>query len=297
MAHTTVLLHESIAGLHLKKGDVFLDGTLGGGGHSDLVCQNLKGNITIIGIDKDASAIKKSGDRLRKSGCEPLIMKGSFKDLDLALKKYGIKQVNGILFDLGISSDQLDSSGRGFSFLRDEPLLMTMESKITDETLTAKDIVNSWSEESLADIIYGYGEERYARRIAKRIIEARNIKSIETTFDLVDIIRSSVPKEYRAKKIHPATKTFQALRIAVNDELQTLEEGMKKGFESLAKKGRMAIISFHSLEDRLVKRFFKQKENEGVAKLITKKPITPTDEEVKSNSRSRSAKLRVIEKI
>ncbi|PIZ85308.1 16S rRNA (cytosine(1402)-N(4))-methyltransferase [Candidatus Nomurabacteria bacterium CG_4_10_14_0_2_um_filter_33_9] len=216
---------------------------------------------------------------------------------------------DAIIFDLGLSSDQLENSGRGFSFMKDEPLLMTMKENPSLDDLTAIDIVNSWGEESLVDIIYGYGEERFSRRIAKGIIEARKKNNIKTTFDLVKIIGDSVPSAYKRQRIHFATRTFQALRIAVNDELGALKVGLEKGFEILKKParphdslgagggGRMSVISFHSLEDRIVKRFFRDKKEKSEAILINKKPIIPKEEEIKNNGRSRSAKLRVLEKI
>ena len=209
--------------------------------------------------------------------------------------------VDGIIFDLGLSSDQLENSGRGFSFMKDEPLLMQMKNSGKEnpslEDTTAKEVVNTWEEKSLADIIYGYGEERYSRRIAKAIVEARKSGEIKTTFDLVKIIESAVPAVYKRGRLHYATRTFQALRIAVNDELGVLKEGLEKGFNALKKGGRMSVISFHSLEDRITKKFFKELEKEKKAKLINKKPILAGDEELKNNPRSRSAKLRILEKI
>ncbi len=204
---------------------------------------------------------------------------------------------DAIIFDLGVSSDQLENSGRGFSFLKDEPLLMTLKANSSPEDLTAKDVVNNWSEENLADIIYGYGEERWSRKIARGIVEARQNGEIRTTGELTGIVEKSVPVRYRKGRIHPATRTFQAIRIAVNDELRALEEGLTKGFEVLKKEGRMAVVSFHSLEDRVVKRFYQNKEREGEAKLVNKKPITPSGEEIRENRRSRSGKLRILEKV
>ena len=208
-----------------------------------------------------------------------------------------MKTVDAIIFDLGLSSDQLEISGRGFSFTKDEPLLMTMKESPNDEDLTAKEIVNTWEERNLADIIYGYGEERFSRRIAKAIVEARKENEIKTTFELVKIIEGSVPGSYKRGKIHFATRTFQALRIAVNDELGALEEGLAGGLKILKNEGRMGVISFHSLEDRIVKRFFREMKDEGKIKIINKKPIIAGKEELILNKRSRSAKLRIIEKI
>jgi 16S rRNA (cytosine1402-N4)-methyltransferase len=205
--------------------------------------------------------------------------------------------VDRILLDLGLSSFQLDDGGRGFTFRKDEPLLMTMKKNPDENDLTAMDIVNTWEEKTIADIIYGFGEEKYSRKIAKAIVESREQKKIKTTFDLVEIIEKSVGHLYKKSKIHPATKTFQALRIATNAELTNLEMFIKKSFERLSRGGRIAIITFHSLEDRIVKRSFVELKQKGYAELITKKPIVPTVEETKSNPRARSSKLRIIEKI
>ena len=208
----------------------------------------------------------------------------------------GVAQVDGILFDLGLSSDQIEESGRGFSFKTNEPLLMTMKKDLLSTDITAYEVVNSWAEQTLADIIYAYGEDRFARRIAKAIVTAREIRAIETAEQLSEIVASAVPK-FGFKKINPATKTFQAIRIAVNDELGAIKEALPKAFIRLKPGGRMALISFHSLEDRIVKRFFKEKEKAGEGELINKKPITPSPQELAENPRSRSAKLRIIEKI
>lgn len=289
--HTTVLLNETIDGLNLRDGARVIDGTFGGGGHSALICKNFP-KTKIIAIDRDVSAFKKAKSKFESAKCEITFVNENFRNLDKATKH----KVDGIILDLGLSSDQLENSGRGFSFMKDEPLLMTMKQNPTKRDVTAYDVVNTWGEKSLADIIYGFGEEKFSRRIAKGIVEAREQKEIKTTSDLVNIIEKSVPVFYRRGKIHCATRTFQALRIAVNDELGALSEGLEKGFEILKGGGRMSVISFHSLEDRVVKKFFKQKEKEGLAKLINKKPIVPTKEEIIINNRSRSAKLRILEK-
>lgn len=294
MSHTTVLLHETIDGLGIQPGDIVFDGTLGGGGHTAEVCKRHGTSVTMIATDRDADAIARSRDRLLAMGCEPKLVQASFRTIDEVL---GTRGADRIMLDLGISSDQLDDSGRGFTFRKSEPLEMTMHKAPGEDDLTAYQIVNEWGEESIADIIYGYGEERYSRRIAKAIIEARHAGPIKTTDQLAEIISRSVPAAYRRGRIHPATKTFQALRIAVNDELGSLTDALAKGFAALHSGGRIAVISFHSLEDRIVKRFFREKVQEGVATLITKKPIVPTDEEIKANSRSRSAKLRILQKI
>ncbi|MDR3519819.1 MAG: 16S rRNA (cytosine(1402)-N(4))-methyltransferase RsmH [Candidatus Pacebacteria bacterium] len=293
--HKTVLLNETIEGLNLQKVSsekaLVVDCTFGGGGHSAEICKRYP-SVKIIAFDQDQGAFEKAKDKFKSLDCEIDFVNANFKDLE----KFVSSGVDGIIFDLGLSSDQLENSGRGFSFMKDEPLLMTMKENPLPEDVTAGDVVNTWSETSLADIIYGYGEERFSRRIAKRIVDARQKAEIKTTFDLVKIIDSAVPASYKRGRIHPATKTFQALRIAVNDELGVLKIGLQSGFNILKSGGRMSVISFHSLEDRVVKRFYKEVEKEGVARLINKKPIIATSEEVKNNSRSRSAKLRVLEK-
>ncbi len=293
--HKSVLLQETVIGLNLPKDGVVVDGTFGGGGHSQFVSQNFP-EVKIIAIDQDKGAWEKAKDKFTNIK-NVVFHNNNFREIKDVLEKDGLEKVDGIILDLGLSSDQLDASGRGFSFMRDESLLMTMKENPSLEDITAKDIVNSWKEENLADIIYGYGEEQFSRRIAKGIVEARKIKPIETTFELVEIINKSVPNLYKKGKINPATKTFQALRIAVNDELGSIEEGLNKGFEVLKSKRRMSVISFHSLEDRIVKRFFKEKEKNGEGILINKKPIIASEIEIKENPRSRSAKLRIIEKI
>jgi len=295
--HRTVLLKETIEGLNLpKEKAIVLDGTFGGGGHSLEICQKYP-NVKIIAIDQDKSAFKKAESKFKNLNCKIFFHNINFKNLSEILEKEEVKEVDGIIFDLGLSSDQLENSGRGFSFKKNEPLLMTMKENPSSEDLTAIDVVNDWEEENLANIIYGYGEEKYSRRIAKGIIEARKQKEIKTSFDLVEIIRKAVPASYRNGRLHFATKTFQAIRIAVNDELGALKQGLEQGFKFLKKKGRMSVISFHSLEDRIVKNFYKEKVKEQKAKLINKKPILASREEIIENPRSRSAKLRILEKI
>lgn len=296
--HVSVLLHEAIDNLDLSEGDIFLDGTLGGGGHSALVAEKFGEDVEIIGLDRDPEALARSEERLRTLTSSLYLRNESFRNLDKILSDLGISKVDAILFDLGISSDQLESEGRGFSFQKDEPLDMSMSgSNGKDGEFTAKLILNTFDKEALELIIRGFGEEKFARRIAEEIERRREIKPFETTFELVEAIRAATPAAYQRGKLHPATRTFQALRIAVNAELTALEEGLSKGFEVLSSGGRFAVISFHSLEDRIVKQFFRNKSKEGVAKDLTKKPIIPTPEEVSENPRSRSAKLRVIEKI
>jgi 16S rRNA (cytosine1402-N4)-methyltransferase len=298
--HKTVLLNETIDGLKLKPDSVILDATFGGGGHSMGILNKFP-KVKIIALDQDTSVW--NGSNLPAQADNQISFHNeNFRDLDKVLES---EKVDGIIFDLGLSSDQLENSGRGFSFVKDEPLLMQMKNSAKKSTkedpspeyLTASEVVNTWEEESLSQIIYGYGEEKFSRRIAKAIVDARAKAEIKTTFDLVKIIEGSVGNAYKRQKIHPATRTFQALRIAVNDELGALKEGLDKGFDALANGRRMAVISFHSLEDRIVKRFYKSKEKEGKVILINKKPITAGADELKNNPRARSAKLRIFEKI
>jgi 16S rRNA (cytosine1402-N4)-methyltransferase len=295
--HIPVLLQEVVDGLDLKSGEVFLDGTLGAGGHSSEVVKRLGDTVHIIGIDRDKSAINRSREKLESLGAQFTLRQESFRNLDTVLGELGVDQADAILLDLGISSDQLDESGRGFSFLRDEPLLMTLSDDLGSDDLTAEKVVNSFSEEALEVIIRGFGEERYSKAIAKEIVRRREIEPLKTTFDLVSAIKSATPHMYHIGRIHPATRTFQAIRIAVNEELTALEEALDKGFDHLSNGGRFAVISFHSLEDRTVKNFFRSKAEEQTGELITRKPIVPTEDEMRTNPRSRSAKLRIIKKI
>ena len=299
--HRTVLLNEAIDGLDLNSHSVVVDATFGGGGHSAEICKRYPG-IKIIALDQDESAWEYTGNKFKDLNCSISFINENFRDLDKVLRT----NIDGIIFDLGLSSDQLENSGRGFSFLKNESLLMTMKKNPRPEDVTAMDVVNTWSEENLAKIIYGYGEEKFSKRIARGIVETRVKDKIKTTLDLVKIIEGAVPARfvraparravYKRGRLHFATRTFQALRIAVNDELGALAEGLEKGFKFLKKGGRMAVISFHSLEDRIVKKFYKTKEVEGLGKLMNKKVILPSDDEIKNNPRSRSAKLRIIQK-
>ena len=297
MTHIPVLLGETVDGLSIKAGDVIVDGTLGGGGHTFEIIKRFGKDVKIIGLDLDIDAKYRAEKLIGDTPSTFTFVNSGFQDIDKVLSDLEITTVDKILLDLGISSFQLEIAGRGFSFLKDEPLLMTMKKEPSSMDLTARDIVNTWDEEILADIIYGFGEEKYSRKIAKAIVEARKEKEIGTTFDLVKIIDGAVGKNYKGLRIHPATRTFQALRIATNSELSNLEQVIQKGFSQLSKGGRMAIISFHSLEDRMVKKAFVELKNKGEGVVLTKKPIIPSESEIKQNPRSRSSKLRLIEKI
>ncbi len=333
--HTPVLLKEVIYYLNPEQGETILDATINGGGHAREILKAMGEKGRLIGIDQDAEILQRLKEGEGKLKGENLILiNGNFRNLDKLLAPYNINKLDGAIFDLGLSSIHLDppdgGSGRGFSFRRNEPLLMTLKSDIAPDDLTAKDIVNDWSEEDIANVLFGYGEERYSRRIAKGIVAARAEKRIETTFDLAEIVRKSVPAAYRKGRTDCCTKTFQALRIAVNDELKAAAEGIEKAWNMLARGGRLVVISFHSLEDRIVKNFFREVA-EGSAKygstklsaksdfaegstepflsaksdlagggggeILTKKPIVPSEEEIKANPRSRSAKLRAIVKL
>ena len=296
MRHKPVLLKEVIKNLELKDGDKYLDLTLGSAGHAQAVCQLGLKDLTIIGLDKDQDALDRSSKYLDTCRSKIVLENSANIKLDEVLKKHQIKKADAILIDLGISSEQIDVSGRGFTFQKDEPLLMTMKKNLSDSDLTAQIIVNTFSEEALADIIFGFGEERYARRIAKRIVEDREQKEIKTTFDLVEIIKAATPKAYHRGKTHPATKTFQAIRMAVNGEFADLPITLNKAFDVLNTGGNLLVISFHSIEDRIVKRWMIEKEKNEEAERINKKPIVPTKSEIERNSRSRSSKLRIIKK-
>jgi len=294
MTHKTVLLNEAINGLDIHPGDVLVDCTLGSGGHSEEVCKRFGNTVSILGIDEDSAAISRTKSRLHDMKCNIQYVQGNFASIDQILLTLRVSKVDKILMDIGLSSNQFEESGRGFSFQRDEPLLMTFKESLIEGDLTAREIVNNWDEENIATILWGYGQERFSRKIAKAIVERRKVKPIETTFELVKIIKGSTPSSYHHRKIHPATKTFQALRITVNNELKNLKKGLSSGFNILNTKGRLAVISFHSLEDRIVKQFMKEREEKGEGKRITKKPIIPSDEEISENPRSRSAKLRIL---
>ncbi len=282
-----------VEGLNIKSSAIIVDCTLNTGGHTEYVLENYP-EARVIGIDADSSAIKKAKERLIKFGDRVEIFKSNFRNLEKVLDKAKVNEVDGFMFDLGWSSDQIEVSGRGFTFQRDEPLQMSYNAEETD--LTAETVVNEWSEQSIRDILKGFGEEQFSGRIARAIVEARQIEPIKTTVQLREIVWNAVPGFTRNKKIHPATKTFQAIRIAVNDEFGAIKEGLEKAFERVKVGGRITVISFHSTEDRIVKQWAKGKVIEEKAILINKKPIIAGEDELKNNPRARSAKLRIIEK-
>jgi 16S rRNA (cytosine1402-N4)-methyltransferase len=295
MEHVPVLLQESIEGLDLKPGSVVVDATLGAGGHSSAIAREFKDTVRIVGFDLDIEALKLAEVNVTIAGGKIIPIHANFRTIVESLLAQGITEIDGALFDLGISSMEIGESGRGFSFKYDEPLLMTLENPITAETLTARDVVNGMPEKELADIIFKYGEERFSRQIAKVISVVRRREKIETSAQLAAIVADSVPASYRNGRINPATKTFQALRIYVNDELGAVTEGLTGAWQLLKPGGRLAVITFHSLEDRIVKNLFKELSKQN-GTLITKKPIPPSRKEVIANRRSRSAKLRIIQK-
>jgi 16S rRNA (cytosine1402-N4)-methyltransferase len=297
--HITVLNEEAVAHLNLKKDSMVVDCTLGSAGHAKNILKHLGKQGVYFGIDVDESAIEAATDALKGAEAKVVLSEGNFRNIDTLVREKGFEHVDAILADLGWRMEQFDGETkfpRGFSFKKDEPLAMTYGNP-KNYAFTAYDIVNDWAEEDIANVIYGYGEERYSRRIAKSIVQARSEKAIESSLALAEIVSSTVPPLQRKGKIHPATKTFQALRIAVNDEFDALRDLLLSGFELLAPKGRMAIITFHSLEDRIVKETFKALTRDQKGVLVTKKPVGPSKEELQSNPRARSAKLRIIEKL
>lgn len=303
--HVPVLLNECLEALNLKKNMVVVDATLGGAGHSREIAKRISGG-TLIGLDRDTTALRFSAQKLADAPVEVRLIKCNFCDIADILKSLGIGQVDAILADFGVSSYQIDTQERGFSYTQDAPLDMRMD---TDATKTAEIVVNHYPEGKLADIIWNYGEERYSRRIAAAIVAGRPIRS---TGHLVEIIKNAVPAGYGKTGGHPAKRTFQAIRIEVNQELESIQKFLDGAIEMLKPQGRLAVISFHSLEDRIVKQTFKHAatdclcppkipqcicQHKATVKLLTKKPICPTIEETKSNPRSASAKLRVICKL
>lgn len=293
--HTTVLLDEGVDALAIKPTGTYVDATLGAHGHAERIIEKLQSGGTYIGIDADPIAVKEAEEALTGKGAIRLIT-GNFRNIDTILAREGIEKVDGILADLGWRMEQFSGNGKGFSFQVDEPLVMTYGDKEV-YPFTASDIVNTWDAENIVSILQGYGEERYAGRIARGIVEAREKGEITTTFSLTRIIEASVPGMYRHGRINPSTRTFQALRMAVNDELGALEDFLQKAMQVLGRGGRLAVITFHSLEDRIVKHTFKAYAERGEAQVLTKKPLQPHEDEMKRNTRSRSAKLRILEKL
>ncbi|MFV9509995.1 16S rRNA (cytosine(1402)-N(4))-methyltransferase RsmH [Tepidibacillus sp. LV47] len=307
--HTTVLLDEAVAGLNIKGDGVYVDCTLGGGGHSEKIASILRDNGHLFSLDQDEYAIKAAKERLKPYQNKVTLIKTNFKYLKEVLNERGIKKVDGILFDLGVSSPQLDEEERGFSYQYDAPLDMRMD---RSQELTAEIVVNEWAEQELARIISQYGEEKFAKQIAKKIGEYRRKKRIETTGELVDIIKDAIPAPARRSGPHPARRTFQAIRIAVNDELNVFEKTLHDAIDILNPGGRVSVITFHSLEDRICKQVFAEHARGCICpsdfpictcgqtptiKIITKKPIVPSKEEIEKNKRARSAKLRIAEKL
>lgn len=297
MSHIPVLLQEVIDVLDPKPGQVILDGTVGFAGHGRVIADKLGPTGTYIGLDRDQKALTQAQLNLEGVLAKVLLLAGNYRHLPQILSEAGIQSLDGILLDLGFNSNQVANSGRGFSFQEDEPLIMTYDTDISRDKLTAREIVNHYAEKDIADILYNYGEESFSRQIAKEILTSRSRAPIETTGQLVKIIQSAVPLWYQKRRLHPATKTFQALRIAVNDELAALEDGLKAGWQYLNLNGKMAVITFHSLEAKIVKNFFKNKKSDGLGELVNKKVIKPQYSEIKINPRARSAQLRVIKKI
>lgn len=307
--HVPVLLDECLEGLSIKPDGIYVDGTLGGGGHASAVCERLSGSGTLIGIDRDRDAIDAAGKRLENYPCSKIFVNRNYSDIKEILKDNGIDSIDGALLDLGVSSFQLDNAERGFSYMNDAPLDMRMN---RDDSLTAKDVVNGYSRADLTRIISAYGEERWASRIASFIEEARKEKPIETTGELTEIIKAAIPASARRTGPHPAKRTFQAIRIEVNEELTRLEKAIEDFCDVLSPGGRLCVISFHSLEDRIVKDVMARRADPCTCppdipvcvcgkvadiKKITRKPVVPSGEEQEDNPRARSAKLRICEKI
>ena len=307
--HKSVLLYETVDELNIKPDGIYVDGTLGGGGHSYEIAGRLSEGGRLIGIDQDEDAIKAASKRLETYMARVTIVRNNYCNMDKVLDELGIDKVDGIMLDLGVSSYQLDAADRGFTYNVDTALDMRMDQR---QEITAKDIVNEYSEFDLYRIIRDYGEDRFAKNIAKHIVAARQEKPIETTFELNDIIKAAIPMKVRATGGHPSKRTYQAIRIELNKELEVLENSIDMMIDRLKPEGRLCIITFHSLEDRIVKTRFRNNENPCTCppsfpacvcgkvpkgRVITRKPVVPTDEEINENSRSKSSKLRVFERV
>lgn len=306
--HKSVLLEETINGLNIRPDGTYVDGTLGGGGHAYEICRRLGDKGSIVGIDQDAAAITAAGARLKDFGEKVTIVRSNYCDMKSQLHQLGIDKVDGIVLDLGVSSYQLDTAERGFSYREDAPLDMRMD---TRQKMTARDIVNDYGEMDLYRVIRDYGEDKFAKNIAKHIVAARAERPIETTGQLTGIIRQAIPMKYQKKSGHPSKRTFQAIRIELNRELEVLRDSLDDMIDLLKPGGRLCIITFHSLEDRIVKSAFKKNENpctcpsdfpvcvcgkESKGSILTRKPILPDEEELEYNSRAKSAKLRIFER-
>ena len=307
--HRPVMLEQCVKGLDIRPDGIYVDGTLGGGGHSGAICRNLNERGTLIGIDRDRDALDVSSERLKEYKCKKYFVQSNYPDIKQVLNELKIEKVDGALLDLGVSSFQLDNPQRGFSYMNDAPLDMRMSQ---DDDFTAYDIVNDYDRNELIRVIGKYGEERWASRIADFIVKVRSDKPIESTYELVDVIKQAIPASARRTGPHPAKRTFQAIRIEVNDELSQLERAVEEFCDILAPGGRLCIITFHSLEDRIVKEIFSRRANpctcprefpicvcgkKADIKKITGKPFVPDAEETEENPRARSAKLRIAEKI
>lgn len=308
-SHTSVLLYETVDSLNIRPDGIYVDGTLGGGGHASLVLSRLGEQGRLIGLDQDADAIAAAGERLKEYGDRVTVIRTNYENIKDALASQGLTGVDGIYLDLGVSSYQLDTAERGFTYREDDaPLDMRMDQR---NSQTAKDIVNEYSEMDLYRIIRDYGEDRFAKNIAKHIVKARQEKEIETAGELTEIIKAAIPAKVRATGGHPSKRTFQAIRIELNRELQVLEQSIDTMIDLLNPGGRLSIITFHSLEDRIVKNKFRENENPCICppefpvcmcgrkskgRVVTRKPVLPSEEELSVNKRSKSAKLRVFEK-
>lgn len=306
--HKSVLLDETIDNLNIKPGGIYVDGTLGGGGHSYQILKRLDGRGRLIGIDQDEDAISAASDRLQEFGDMVTIVRDNYCNISHILDDLGVEKVDGIVLDLGVSSYQLDTADRGFSYMTDAPLDMRMDNR---QKVTAKDIINDYDEMDLFRVIRDYGEDKFAKNIAKHIVNERKKCVIETTTQLAEIVKASIPMKFRVKGGHPAKKTFQAIRIELNKELEVLKNSIDIMVDRLNPDGRICIITFHSLEDRIVKTAFRRNENPCICppefpicvcgkkskgKVITRKPIIPSEEEIEINKRAKSSKLRVFEK-
>ncbi|TCS94635.1 16S rRNA (cytosine1402-N4)-methyltransferase [Hazenella coriacea] len=307
--HETVLKTEAVNGLDIRPDGIYVDCTLGGAGHSQLIAKQLNSNGILIGLDQDSYALEHAKEKLQRVSCQVYLVRTNFRHIQQAVDQLEINKVDGILFDLGVSSPQLDLGERGFSYHQEAPLDMRMD---IDQEFSAYHVVNEWTEEEIARILFEYGEEKFSRRIAREIIQQRTKEPITSTLQLVEIIKKAIPAPARRTGPHPARRTFQAIRIAVNDELNAFRQALEQSVSILKPEGRISVITFHSLEDRICKKFF-QEQARGcicppsfpvctchqmpIMRIITKKPIIPTEDEIERNQRARSAKLRVAEKI